>query len=92
MRKSNKAKRADKLRTQHAKAAAYSQEIKARPATWAARMPAYCYTELCPDPALRRAAGEKGVECCMQCTITCNGRCGWIPEGSGQDVEKIHQI
>ena len=53
MRKSNKAKRADKLRTQHAKAAAYSQEIKERPATWSARMPAYCYTELCPDPALR---------------------------------------
>ena len=36
--------------------------------------------------------GAEGVECCMQCTIPCNGRCGWIPEGSGQDVEKIHQI
>ena len=33
MRKSNKAKRADKLRVRHAKAAAYSQEIKERPAT-----------------------------------------------------------
>lgn len=53
MRKSNKAKRADKLSVQHAKDAAYSQEIKERPSTWSARMPAYCYTELCPDPALR---------------------------------------
>ena len=72
MRKSNKAKRADKLRTQHAKAAAYSQEIKARPATWSARMPAYCYTELCPDPALRRAPGRRGWKCQRQ--WKCSGR------------------
>lgn len=24
-----------------------------RPKTWSARMPAYCYTELCVDPGLR---------------------------------------
>lgn len=30
--------------------------------TWSARMPAYCYTELCPVPELRRypASEEKG--------------------------------
>ena len=53
MRKSNKAKRADKLNVRHAKEVTYNYEAKERPATWAARMPAYCYTELCPDPALR---------------------------------------
>ena len=57
MRKSNKAKRADKLSVQHA---------KERPATWSARMPAYCYTELCPDPALRRAPGRRGWKCQRQ--------------------------
>lgn len=33
-----------------------------RPKTWSARMPAYCYTELCPVPGLRRwpASEEKG--------------------------------
>lgn len=41
MRKSNKAKRADKLNVRHAKDAAY------------------CYTELCPDPVLRRAPGRR---------------------------------
>lgn len=25
-----------------------------KPQTWPARMPPYCYTELCPDPARRR--------------------------------------
>ena len=39
--------------------------------------------------------GEKGVECCMQCTIPCNGRCGWIPEkgeeGRKRDVSKADQ-
>ena len=53
MRKSNKAKRADKLNVRHAKEVTYNYEAKERPDTWAARMPAYCYTELCPDPALR---------------------------------------
>ncbi len=53
MRKSNKAKRADRLKIRHAKEVTYNCEAKERPATWSARMPAYCYTELCPDPALR---------------------------------------
>lgn len=59
MRKSNKAKRADKLNVRHAKEVTYNYEAKERPATWAARMPAYCYTELCPDPALREAPGRR---------------------------------
>ena len=29
--------------------------VKEQVTTWAARMPAYCFTELCPDPTLRRA-------------------------------------
>ena len=58
MRKSNKAKRADRLNVRHAKEVTYNYEAKERPATWAARMPAYCYTELCPDPALRERPGR----------------------------------
>ena len=27
--------------------------------TWAAKMPAYCFTELCPDPMLRRKENVK---------------------------------
>ena len=59
MRKSKKAERADKLNVRHAKEVTYNYEAKERPATWAARMPAYCYTELCPDPALRKAPGRR---------------------------------
>ncbi len=33
--------------------------VKEQVTTWAARMPAYCYTELCPDPTLRRTGGFK---------------------------------
>lgn len=29
------------------------------PQTWAARMPPYCFTELCPDPGLRRKGGSE---------------------------------
>lgn len=30
-----------------------------RPKTWSARMPAYCYTELCPEPELRRYSANE---------------------------------
>lgn len=33
--------------------------MKEQAVTWAARMPAYCFTELCPDPALRKAGNLK---------------------------------
>ena len=59
MRKSNKAKRADKLNVRHAKEVTYNYEAKERPATWAARMPAYCYTELCPVAEMRTARKRK---------------------------------
>lgn len=32
--------------------------------------------------------GAEGVECCMQCTIPCNGRCRWIPAGRGRMSRK----
>ena len=35
--------------------------VKEQVTTWAARMPAYCYTELCPDPTLRRTGGLKKI-------------------------------
>ncbi len=31
-----------------------------KPQTWAAGMPPYCFTELCPDPGLRGQGGNKG--------------------------------
>ena len=33
-----------------------------RPKTWSARMPAYCYTELCVDPGMRRLEGGRGKD------------------------------
>ncbi len=29
--------------------------------TWSARMPAYCFTALCPDPTLRDAGNIKNI-------------------------------
>lgn len=36
-----------------------SNTIKEQVTTWAARRPAYCFTELCPDPMLRRRGNVK---------------------------------
>ncbi len=36
-----------------------SDMAKERVTTWAAKMPAYCFTELCPDPMLRRKENVK---------------------------------
>lgn len=48
-----------KRRMQIARQAEFREMIlRPMPDTWPARMPAYCYTALCPDAALRQAAGE----------------------------------
>lgn len=36
-----------------------SNTVKEQVTTWAATMPAYCFTELCPDPMLRRKGNVK---------------------------------
>ncbi len=36
-----------------------SNTAKEQITTWAATMPAYCFTELCPDPMLRRKGDIK---------------------------------
>ena len=53
MRKPKK-QHADVLVKQQAMAAKYEAMLKsARSRTWSARMPAYCYTALCPVAGLR---------------------------------------
>jgi hypothetical protein len=62
---SSKDERATMLSTEQARAAKQDYILKGPPAmTFSARMPAYTYTSLCPDPALRETpAKRKKVEC-----------------------------
>ncbi|HBE87183.1 MAG TPA: hypothetical protein DDW53_20330 [Lachnoclostridium sp.] len=51
---SSKDERATMLSAEHAKAAKQGYILKGpKPNTFSARMPAYTYTSLCPDPARR---------------------------------------
>ena len=53
-RKESKAIRADKAAAIRAKAATAASAIwEPPPTTWPTKRPAYCFTVLCPDPALR---------------------------------------
>lgn len=43
-----------KLAANRRRGAKYENMLKGAPAkTWSARMPAYCYTELCADPGMK---------------------------------------
>lgn len=60
MRQSTKARHAaalqvDKIMRTNAALAEGSGPVR----TWSATMPAYCFTELCADPGLRRGPGGK---------------------------------
>lgn len=52
-----------KRRMQIARQAEFREMIlRPMPDTWAARMPAYCYTTLCPDRELRQPPETKRKE------------------------------
>lgn len=52
--KTDAQRKADALRVKAAMAASDAEALRDRPNTWSANMPAYAYTELCPDPDYRR--------------------------------------
>lgn len=55
MKKDFKIARAERDAAMRAKAASIAPMAGEPPvATWSARMPAYCYTDLCPVPELRK--------------------------------------
>jgi len=54
MKRNNKEKHEDIMRAERAKQASYTEMvIHPRNKTWSARMPAYCFTTLCPDSRYR---------------------------------------
>lgn len=71
MRKTAKEILIEKRIVQRGKAARYERYLKnGCQQTWSARMPPYCFTELCPDPRYR-PGGEKYI----MILNTCRG-CG----------------
>jgi hypothetical protein len=65
LRKSPKERQNQYVQAQRITTAEASIAVKAQPAmTFSARMPAYIYTSLCPDPKLREAPDKrKKVDC-----------------------------
>lgn len=62
MRKSSKERQMETKKVKRAKQAIYSDcEKHDRRSTWSARMPAYCYTVLCPDPRYRPKKEEMTI-------------------------------
>lgn len=60
MRKTSKDRQTAHMAQERARQTGYEKMLTSpRPKTWNARMPAYCYTVLCPEPELRRYPEEK---------------------------------
>lgn len=54
MRKTSKDRQTAHMAQERARQTSYEKMLTGpRPKTWSARMPAYCYTELCVVPELR---------------------------------------
>lgn len=63
MRKTSKERQTAHAAQERARQTGYEKMLTGpRPKTWSARMPAYCYTELCAEPELRRLEGEGGKD------------------------------
>lgn len=61
MQQTTKERHAGKNAQERARQTNYENMIKQPPPkTWSARMPAYCFTPLCPDREWRTADREKG--------------------------------
>lgn len=55
MRKTSKERQTAHMAQERARQTGYEKMLTGpRPKTWSARMPAYCFTVLCPDAELRR--------------------------------------
>lgn len=82
---SSKKEHAVMLSTEHARAAKQDHILKGPPATtFSARMPAYTYTSLCPDPALREPPAPKREPEEWECPV-----CYW---DSTNDDEMINAV
>lgn len=53
MKRSEKSRKASSIDAEKRKQAEFDQARKQPAQTWSSRMPAYTYTQACPDPELR---------------------------------------
>lgn len=60
MKRTSKERQTDHMAQERARQPSCEKMLTGpRPKTWSSRMPAYCYTELCPEPELRRSVDNE---------------------------------